>query len=70
MMQKADSGAGVNTMQDKDEYLEAWSEDEEAKEADPVVVAVKIARKTDDSEFRDAYENDKFGIMPSEQEAA
>ena len=53
-------------MQDtKDEYLEAWSEDEGEKKTDPVVAAVKAARKSDDDEFRDAYENDKFGLTPS-----
>ena len=52
-------------MQDKDEYLEAWSEDEDEKKTDPVVSAVKAARKSDDDEFRDAYENDKFGLVPS-----
>ena len=53
-------------MQDtKDEYLEAWSEDEDEKKTDPVVAAVKAARKSDEAEFRDAYENNKFGLMPS-----
>ena len=69
MMKKADSGAGVKPMQDtKDEYLEAWSEDDGEQKTDPVVAAVKAARKADDEEFRDAYENDKFGLVPSTAE--
>lgn len=49
---------------DKDEYLEAWSEDGEDKreEADPVVEAVKAARKADADAFADAFKNDNFGI--------
>lgn len=48
----------------KDEYLEAWTEgDEEAKkEADPIVESVKAARKADADAFKDAFENDNFGI--------
>lgn len=56
-------------MQDtKDEYLKAWSEDEGEQKADPVVAAVKASRKSDEDEFRDAYENDKFGLVPSTAE--
>lgn len=49
---------------DKDEYLEAWTEEgaSEKKDADPVVEAVKAARKADDEAFADAFKNDNFGI--------
>lgn len=48
---------------EKDEYLEAWSEDDaEAKKADPIVESVKAARKASDDEFADAFKNDNFGI--------
>lgn len=47
---------------DKDEYLEAWAEDEDKKDADPIVESVKAARKAADDEFADAFTNDNFGI--------
>lgn len=43
----------------KDEYLEAWTEDDPQK-VDPVVEAVKAARKADADAFADAFKNDRF----------
>lgn len=49
---------------EKDEYLEAWSEDDadSMKKVDPIVESVKAARKASDDEFADAFKNDNFGI--------
>lgn len=47
-------------MKDQDQYLEAWTEDDAKRDADPVVSAVKAARAADAEAFSDAFKNDKF----------
>lgn len=50
-------------MENKDEYLTAWSEEEGGTPAvDPVVESVKAARKAEADEFADAFTNDNFGL--------
>jgi len=47
-------------MKDDEQYLKAWTDEEEKKGADPVVSAVKAARQADADAFADAFKNDKF----------
>lgn len=54
-------------MKDQDQYLEAWTEDDTKRDADPVVSAVKAARAADAEAFSDAFKNDKFE-EPKEKE--
>lgn len=44
----------------KDDYIEAWTEEDGGPKTDPVVSAVKAARKADDEEYSNAFKNDKF----------
>ena len=54
---------------DQDQYLEAWTEEDEKKGADPVVSAVKAARQADSDAFSDAFKNDKFEEPKEEKKA-
>lgn len=58
---------------DKDQYIEAWDEDQEKKEVDPIVASVKAAKKADAEAYIDAFKNDNYGIdveKVAEQESA
>lgn len=50
-------------MEDND-YIKAWADESDAKEPEshPVTEAVLAAKKSDESEFADAFQNDRFGL--------
>lgn len=54
-------------MEEKDQYLEAWTEDGEKPSTDPVVSAVKAARQADADAFADAFKNDQFEAPKEEK---
>lgn len=50
-------------MADTNDYIEAWTDEEEKKkESHPVTEAVVAAQKADKDAFVDAFENDRYGI--------
>lgn len=48
----------------KDDYIKAWTEEDGGEKTDPVVSAVKAARKMDDEEYATAFKTDKFDKEP------
>lgn len=50
-------------MEDND-YIKAWADESDGKEpaAHPVTEAVLAAKKVDESDFADAFQNDRFGL--------
>lgn len=52
----------------KDEYIEAWAEEEGGKQDDPVVSAVKAARQADADEYANAFKNDAFDKPAAEED--